>query len=153
MSKRRADPIPLAAKVDGIRVVWRQPADDGPGLLMAPPSMVEKLEAAMAAKTLVPVMGVLVAAGDATAPAVLAAMHAVSTHSVVVDTMPVDCKDWFAANRATASATGRPENAPASTAPSHGGEALSTDERATQRSAMSGVSSLLKKRVTFGGKG
>lgn len=148
---RRAEPIPLAAKVDGVRVVWRQPAGDGDGILTAPPSLIEKIQAAIEAKTLVAVKGVLVPADGKTAPGILAAMHAVSRHSVVVDTMPVDVDDWFRAHRATSGSGGRPDDAPD---PAQGVVPLTGEgSHATQqRGAMSDVSSLLKKRISFGGR-
>lgn len=148
---RRAEPTPLAARVDGIRVVWRQPADDGDGVLIAPPSMIEKIQAAIDAKTLHPVKGVLVPADGKTAPGILAAMHAVSRHSVVVDTMPAEVDDWFRAHRATSAAGGRPEDAPdiaQGVVPISGDGSHATKERG----AMSDVSSLLKRRISFGRK-
>ena len=148
---RRAEPTPLAARVDGIRVMWRQPAGDGDGVLTAPDSMIAKIQAAIDAKTIAPVKGVLVPADGKTAPGILAAMHAVSRHSVVVDTMPAEVDDWFRAHRATSGSGGRPEDAPDL---AHGVVPLTGEgSHATkERGAMSDVSSLLKRRISFGRK-
>lgn len=114
MGRHRAPAPPLRVRVDGLRVMYRPGAVDGPGSFTCADSLLARLEAAFEAKTLVPVNGVLVEADRTTVPGVLAACHAVANRQVFVEEMPAEAEEWFALHRGQrAQSVAEPEAVPA----------------------------------------